>query len=82
VATQTIYVMRIVLTPTAAGGVLVLKNKTQSPSTKIDLRAATSGESKDLDLTATPMLFESGINVGTLTNAVATLFTSTTGKVG
>jgi hypothetical protein len=66
---QDLWVTRIVLTPTAAGGVIVLKNRTNAPQTKIDLRAATSGESKDLDLTYSPMKFEGGITVGTLTTS-------------
>ncbi len=78
--TQNVYVTRIVLTPTSAGAVLLLKNSLPSPQTKLDLRAATSGESKDLNLTDTPMLFENGITVSTLTNCVATIFTSETGS--
>lgn len=80
--TSTVYVIGIVLTPTAAGGRIVLANRLSAGQTKIDLRAATSGESKDLDLTTRPMIFEDGINVSTLSNAVATIFTSTTGKAG
>ncbi len=81
VATETTYLVGLLLTPTAASAVLVLKDKTNAGNTKMDFRAATSGESKTWDLSRTPIRFAEGINIGTLTNAVATLITSTNGKV-
>lgn len=80
VATETIYLIGLILTPTAASAVIVLKDRTNAGNTKMDYRAATSGVSSHLDLTQSPMIFTNGINVATLTNAVATLITSTEGK--
>lgn len=74
-ATVTAYKIRIsqiILTPTSANAVLVLQDDSTS-SVKLDLRAATAGQSLILDLTASPMLFESGLKVSTLTNANATI---------
>lgn len=63
----------IILTPTAASGQIILRNDTSTPTNMLDLRAATSGESKIVDMSEAPMVFSEGINVGTLSNAIATL---------
>lgn len=72
VTSYKIKVTQIILTPTAANAILVLSD-TVSTNKKLDLRAATSGQSLIVDLNATPMLFEGGLKVATLTNAIVTL---------
>lgn len=62
-------VFKLILTPTSANGILILTSGTM----KVDVRAATSGESKVVDFGEHPLLFESGITVDTITNANATL---------
>lgn len=62
----------VVLTPTSANAVLLLKDHGDSKN-KMDLRAATSGESKFFDFSSQPVTFPNGIYVKTLTNCVALL---------
>lgn len=68
-----IRVSEILLTPTAANAVLLLADNNSAPSTKIDLRAAVSGETRQFSFSERPLIFQKGVKVVTLTNAVATI---------
>jgi len=63
--------MYVILTATGASGRIVLEN--QGGDTKADLRIVTSGDSITFDFTKAPIVFPTGINIDTLSNAVATL---------
>lgn len=68
------HVVYVVVTATAASGVLKLSDTVLTTSAiKVDLRVATSGASQVFDFSRSPMVFPNGINVSTLTNAVATI---------
>lgn len=69
----------LILTPTAANGRIVLSDPVNG-YVKMDFRAAVSGESNVLDLTMYPATFPNGVEVTTLTNAVATLIVAAGGK--
>jgi hypothetical protein len=58
----------VIVTATAASAVVVIQDSAGS-NTKLDLRVATSGESKHFDFSHSPISFPKGINVSTLTNA-------------
>jgi hypothetical protein len=68
-------VKRVVITPTSANAVLVLQDDSTTTN-KCDLRAATSGDSKDFDFGLAPLVFPGGIKVTTLTNCVALIITA------
>jgi len=62
----------VIVTATSANAVLVLQDNTQSIN-KIDLRVATSGESKVFDFSETPLYFPGGVKASTVTNTNSTL---------
>lgn len=62
----------LVLTPTAANGRIVLEDDLTG-SVKLDFRTGSELVTEVLDLSTYPITFSNGINVATLTNAVATL---------
>lgn len=70
---KNIKVSYIVVTATGASAVLVLEDNQTTDVKKLDLRVATDGESKIFDFSSKPLVFPNGINVETLTNAIATL---------
>ena len=61
----------VIVTATAANAVLVLADS--SVGTKLDLRVATSGETKCFDFSDVPVTFSTSIRPTTLTNALATV---------
>lgn len=71
----------IVVTATTAAGRIVLSDASTG-DTKLDIRVATAGDSKVIDLSASPISFQNGIKVSTLTTAVATLVGRAAGKAG
>lgn len=74
-------VVYVLLTATAANAELVLKDQVTTDN-KIDLRLAISGDSKLFRFSDAPLVFPNGINIGTLTNALATLVIRNQGVVG
>ena len=63
-------VSKIILTATSSNAVLALQDPMDG-SAIMNLRVATSGESKEFDFSQTPLNFPNGLTVGTLTNAIA-----------
>lgn len=63
----------VVVTATAAGAILKLKDLSLA-GTMIDLRVATSGESKHFDFSTVAMTFPNGLEVEQVTNCVAAAF--------
>jgi len=72
VTTKATTVYYIVLTATTANSILVLSDILSSVK-KIELRAATSGESRIFDFSANPLFFPNGVEATTVTNGNATL---------
>jgi hypothetical protein len=72
-AVKGIRVLGVVVTATAANGRIVLSDEQGTPPTKLDLRVATSGDSKHFDFCESPVAFPNGIRPVTLTNAVVTV---------
>lgn len=71
--TNPVKVIGVLLTATAANGVIVLKDSGGS-ITRADLRNPTSGTTVHFDLSDSPLYFPTGINVTALTNnPVATI---------
>jgi hypothetical protein len=64
-------IVYIVMTATAASGVIVFQDVTTSAN-RMDLRVATSGATQVFDFSECPISCPNGIKVSTLTNAVAT----------
>lgn len=77
-AGKNLRVVGIVLTATGANARLVLSDIT-GPTTKIDVRVGTSGESKHFRFEEYPINFPNGIRPSTLSNAVATIIISESG---
>lgn len=75
-----VLVTQILLTATAASAILVIVDPTLEAVSykKMDLRVATSGDTKSFEFD-TPVLFPNGIKVLTLTNAVACIVGKNTG---
>ena len=67
-----VVVTGVLLTATSASARIVLEDVTTG-NIKLDLRVATSGDSKFFDLSRTPINFPNGISPATVTNAVATI---------
>jgi len=67
-----IKVLGVVVTATSANAILNLQDNTTSDN-KLNLRVATSGESKFFDFADSPVLFSTGIKPSTVTNCVATV---------
>ncbi len=78
---KTVYVTKILLTPTSSTSRIVLKNRQAAPQTLLDLRVDSSGDTVPFPFESTPVCFNEGITVDTLTSAIAMIFTSTEGKV-
>jgi len=70
--TRNVAVMYVIITPTSGNAVLTLEDTTTT-ALKLQVRAATSGDTKYFDFSAAPIVFPTGITVDTLTNCVATL---------
>ena len=75
-----IRVAYLIVTATAASAVVTLQD-VSGPTTLIDARVATSGDSKIFDFSRNPMVFPGGLRIGTLTNAVATVITSRAAEI-
>ena len=71
-ATDAHLIHYVIVTATSANAVLVLQDVATSTN-KLNLRVATSGESKQFDFALFPLRFEGGVKVTTLTNALVTL---------
>ncbi len=76
-AENNVKVRQVIITPTSANAVLTLSDSAGT-TTKIQVRAATSGESRSFEFPV-PVIFPNGINVTTLTNCVAMLVYNGTG---
>lgn len=63
-----VIVVGILVTATSASAVLVLQDASGSTN-KLDLRVATSGDSKFFDFSSAPITFPNGIKASTVTNA-------------
>lgn len=61
------------VTATAANGRIVIRETNNSNPIKLDLRVVTSGTTQVFDFSRKPIVFTTGINVGTLSNAVASI---------
>lgn len=72
-AVTNIAVLGVTVSATAASAQVVLADASSGSPKKLDLRVATSGESKHFDFSESPILFPNGIRPLTLTNAVATV---------
>lgn len=73
--TQRQIILKILVTPTSANSIVVLR-ETSSGANKMDLRAATNGQTAEFDFTDYPVVFGDGIYVQTLTNAVVMIVVS------
>ena len=69
-AVKNIKLTGLVVSATAASAVVVLADAQTGSPKKLDVRVATDGESKELDLSERPIVFPNGIRALTLTNAV------------
>lgn len=74
-------VLYVLLTATAANAELVLKDQVTTDN-KADFRVAISGDSKLFRFSDGPLVFPNGINIATLTNALATLVVRSQGVIG
>lgn len=72
-------VVYIIVTATASNGRIVLGDVGANPDIKLDLRVATSGESRIFSFPEKPINFPNGIRAITVTNAVATVIVSNPG---
>lgn len=70
---QGVVLSHVIVTATAASAQIVIRDDATSPVNKLDLRVPTSGDSKQYDFSDRPIVFPEGIEIGTVTNAVATL---------
>lgn len=70
-------VSHIIVTATGSNGQAVLADL-DTNAVKADLRVATSGTSQTFRFADQPMVFPTGVQLTTLTNAVVTLITSVT----
>lgn len=61
------------LTATGANGRIVIREVGNSNPIKLDLRVVTSGATQVFDFSRKPVIFATGINVGTLSNAVCSI---------
>lgn len=66
-------VFYVTVTATAASAVLNLQDNNSTTDNKINLRVATSGETKDFDFSECPLYFPTGLKPNTVTNCVATI---------
>lgn len=78
---KNIKIQYIIITATAATAILKLADTSDSTVT-LDVRLATSGESKQFSFEDYPLLFPNGIEANTVTNCVATIVTSKQGVGG
>lgn len=62
----------VIVTATAANAVFVLSSA-DGTKVKLDLRVATSGESRHFDFSNSPIVFSTGIKAHTVTNAIVTV---------
>lgn len=72
-AVKGLSVTNILVTATAANGRVVLQDITSTPTNKVDLRVATSGDTQNFEFSSQQLLFPNGIRPSTLTNAVVTV---------
>lgn len=63
----------IALTATGANGRVVVREVDNSNPIKLDLRVVTSGATQIFDFSRKPIVFTTGINIGTLSNAVCSI---------
>jgi hypothetical protein len=64
-------VLGFVLTATSANAVAAIQDS--GSTDKLNLRVATSGETKHFDFSSAPLSFQKGVKVSTLTNAILTV---------
>lgn len=74
-----VLVTGIVVTATGANGRIVLGDKASNSPPKLDLRVADSGTTQSFIFRDSIVLFPNGIQVITLTNAVATVIIKSPG---
>lgn len=73
----------IVVTATAANAVVVFRDQhVSTPPVKLDLRVAAAGSTQIFPFESAPVVFPTGINVGTLTNAYVTIIYRRQGVAG
>lgn len=71
-ATGSTRVVGVIVTATAASAIVAIGDSAGTTA-KLNLRVATSGASQFFDFSTSPILFPNGVNVTTLTNAIATV---------
>lgn len=76
-AIRQLKVSHVIVTATAANAQVVLSDLDTS-AVKADLRVATDGTSQLFSFREQPMIFPTGVEASTLTNAVVTLITKET----
>jgi hypothetical protein len=63
----------VVVSTTAANGVLTLQDNAASPVNKVTLKLAADGSSQLFDFSKNPIVFPNGVKASTVTDCVATV---------
>ena len=63
----------VIVTSSAAGGLITLQDNAGTPVDKVTFKVATDEETKVFDFSNTPIVFPNGVKASTVTDCVATV---------
>jgi hypothetical protein len=72
-ATTNAKVSYVIVTSSAAGGLITLQDNAGTPVTKVTFKVATDEETKVFDFSQNPIVFPNGVKASTVTDCVATV---------